>query len=224
MITIEPTITRATAVTTTATSIVSAAEAGAWLELSPSMITARTALLTSLIESAITPIEGYTWLSVLRRTYVADYDLGCGGFAAFCAGDRRLLLNRAPIMDLGDIAEIAYLDDNNVYVAFDRGAETADGLYANTTERYEPGQWASLYFREPVPYQARTNAYKVRVTYAAGYAQAADVPAGIKTAIKMIVASDFADRGDCGCDINGYPVPCAAKRHLDPLAISRAIL
>lgn len=220
---IEPVITRVTAQATEPTDIVTVAEIGEWLNLSSSMVTARTSMIQALIETAFETAEGYSWLSILRRTFIAEYDLYSGSFSGLFDGSMKLSLTRAPILDLDDITLIEYLDDNDVYVTFDRGTKTVDGLYENTTERQEQRQWASLFFREEVPFQNRINAYKIRVTFDAGYEDRDSTPASLKTAIKMITASDFTNRGDCDCDCNGHPVPCTAKANLDRWGISRTV-
>ena len=221
--TIEPVITRISTTQTEPTDIVTVAEVGEWLNLSSSMVTARTSMIEALIETAFETAEGYTWLSILRRTFIAEYELRSGSFSGLFDGSMKLGLTRAPILDLDDISLIEYLDDNDVYVTFDRGTKTVDGLYENTTERQEQRQWASVYFIEDVPFQNRINAYKIRVTFDAGYADKAGTPASLKTAIKMMVASDYTNRGDCGCDCNGYPVPCAAKANLDRWALNKTV-
>lgn len=230
MNTISPNITLTTAIDDTA--IITPTEAGEWLNLSTGMITKHEDLLTGLIDSAVTAIENYSWLSLRRTTFEANFDLGCDLFGSFLFGGTKLILQRSPILALADITKIEYLDTDGTYTEFDRGTLTSEGLYENATEKREQGQYASIYFIEQPDFDSsRLNAYKIKVTFTAGYTIdtdiVTDVPEQLKTAIKMIVAYYYTHRGDCsdaGCDLGGYPVPCAAKGLIDQLSLSNVAL
>ncbi len=96
----------------------------------------------------------------------------------------------------------------------------------------EQRDWASLYFKESVPDDPdRFNAYKIKITFEVGYTIdtdiTTDVPAALIMALKMVVAAYYTNRGDCsdcGCDLNGYPVPCGAKAIIDSFSIAKTVL
>jgi hypothetical protein len=203
------------------TLVISVSEMGTWLNLSSSAITAHTDLLTELIKSATELVENYTWLSVRKTVYEAFFELDNWGFT----GDLGLSLERSPILDLDNITKIEYLNSSDTWIEFDRGTKTIDGLYENTTEIKTRNKWAELYFVTDPDYDDRDEAYKVRVTFTAGWdTEATDehlmIPRSLKVAIKMIVAYMYTNRGDCdSCEINGVPVPCGAKMILDKYRI-----
>lgn len=212
------------------TLIVSVAELGLWLNLSSSAITAHTDLITSLIVTATEVIEDYTWLSLRRKTFEAYYDLQESTFFSVLNHNEKLSLERSPIIDIADITKIEYLA-NDIWNVFDRGTMSIDGLYEKTSERIIQRDWASVYFIEQVPFEERINAYKIRITFLAGWDAAETetafkIPEKLKTAIKMIAAFHHTNRGDCEskCSLNSYPVPCAAKGMIDQIAISNTVL
>lgn len=231
---ISPNITRPISIDETP--ILTAAEVGEWLNLSSGMITKQTSMLNRLILTTTEVVEKYAWLSLRRITFEADFDLPSSDFGSFISGDLKLVLQRAPILDLVDITKIEYLDENGVYVEFDRGALTSEGLYENVTEKKEQRSWASIYFDTDVPFDySRINAYKIRITFIAGFTTPGDppppaaniitdIPSALKTGMMMIVADYYTNRGDCsgcGCDLDGYPVPCEAKGLIDMFSISK---
>lgn len=202
--------------------IVSVNDCGIWINLSPSAITMQNDLIESLIKSTVEILEDYTWLSLRRTKFEAYYDINY-------ESDSKLLIQRAPVIDITDIEKIEYLN-NDQWVEFDRGAMTIDGLYDNTSERVELRQWASIYFKENINYQNRVNANNIKVTFTVGYDPletdtTKKIPERIKTAIKEIVAFHYTNRGDCdsACNINGYAVPCLAKGLIDSISISKSI-
>ena len=229
---VSPTITRPTVIA--ATQPISVADVGKWLKLSAGQITLNTDVITALIATTTEVFEKYIWLDLRRKTYEADFELGSNIFFPFVEGTLSLALQRAPILALTDISKIEYLDENGVYVEFAKGATTADGLFENVTEKFEQRQWASVYFREAVPFDfSRINAYKIRVTFEAGFTPGTpanlitDVPAALKTAMLMTIAAYYTNRGDCsdcGCDLDGYPVPCGAKGIADMYSIAKTVL
>jgi hypothetical protein len=210
--------------------IVSVNEFGAWKNLSPSAITAQEDLIEDLILTATEAIENYTWISLRYKTFESYYDLTSLDFYSFVRARLKLGLQRSPILKLENITKIEYLD-NDVWVEFNKGSMTIDGLYNNVTEKHEQRQWASIYFKEEIPFQDRCNAYKIRVTYNAGYDPietdpALMVPAIMKTAIKKIAAFHYTDRGDCvgECSLDGFPVPCSTKGMLDQISVRHSTL
>lgn len=207
--------------------IVSAEECGNWLNLSPSAIIKQTDLLEGLIKSVTEIVENYTWLSLRQTTFEALFDLQ----DSIIINGLKLSLQRAPILELANITKIEYLNNSNTWTEFDRGTMTIEGLYENVTEKQEMRQWASIKFIEDVPFQDRCNAYKIRVTFIAGYDPieteiSLKIPETIKTAIKQIVAFYYTYRGDCAseCSLDGNPVPCTAKGMLDQISIKNTII
>ncbi len=226
--TISPNITKQTIVSDEL--IVSPEELGKWLNLSSSAILMKNETLIRLIKTATELIETYSWLSLRRRTYEAYYYLPYEAVCSVLCGSLRLALQRAPIIDITDITKIEYLSDDN-WVELNRGTMTIDGLYEQTTERIVKRDWAIVKFREDVPYQLRCNAYNIRITFNAGWEvteteTALKIPESLKTAVLMIGAFYFTNRGDCGalCNMNGAPVPCDAKNLVDRYAVSRTIV
>jgi len=228
MYSISPNITKIISVSDTL--IVSVQECGQWLNLSPSAIIMQNDLIQNLIITVTEIIERYTWISLRRKTFEAYYSLPNGYFGSFINGNLRLELQRSPIIDITDVTKIEYLADD-IWNEFDRGAMTIDGLYVKTSEKIEQRAWASVRFRECVPYEDRCNAYKIRITFNAGYEPteletAYKIPSVFKTAIKKIVAYHYTNRGDCesACKLNGFPVPCDVKGMLDQLSIANTII
>ena len=212
--------------------ILTPAEVGLWLNLPAGIIAKNTTLIETLIKTVTDVVQNYTWLRLQRTVYEANFLLDYTYWGYFWANKLKLILNRAPILTLADISKIEYLDETTQdYVEFDRGAMTASGLYENVTEKSEQRGWASIYTKEEIPYDTRFNAYKIKVTFTAGFTidtdPITDIPPAFKTAMLMIIASYYTNRGDCddrGCKLNGYPVPCAAKGILDQYSIARTVL
>ncbi len=230
MIKISPNITKPISIVQTP--ILTATQVGAWLNLSSGIIAKNTDLINDLILTTTQVVQKYSWLYLQRTTFEAFFDLGYDYFNSFWTGDLKLSLERSPIIALADITKIEYLDENGVYVEFERGALTSEGLYENVTEKKEQRDWASIYFRESVDFDnTRINSYKIKVTFIAGFTidtdPITDVPQALLTAMLMIIASYYTNRGDCsdkGCSLGGYPVPCAAKSIIDQFGIAGTIL
>ena len=227
---VSPNITPVTDISTTALSLISVADIGAWLNLSSGVLTKNNDLIESLINSAVEIVEKYLWLDLRRKTYTALYDLGAQGFQSFIEGRLRLSLERSPILTTTDITKIEFLNDSDAWEEFDRGtAASVPGLFENTTERLEQRDWATLYYPDGIQFQDRVNAYKVRVTFDTGFDQTdpiTAVPETLLVGLKMIVSDRYRNRGDCGdcsCDLNGYPVPCSAKAQIDLWAVSKTV-
>jgi len=186
-----------------------------------------------LIKTVTDVVQNYTWLRLQRTTFEAEFLLDYNYWGYFWSNKLKLMLKRAPIIALADITKIEYLDETTqTYVEFDRGVMTASGLYENVTEKSEQRGWASIYTDEPIPYDAnRFNAYKIRVTFIAGFTinddPVTDIPPALKTAMLQIIASYYTNRGDCEdrkCSLNGFPVTCIAKGILDQYSIARTVL
>lgn len=228
---ISPTITTVESITDT--TIITPSEVGDWLNLSSAMVAAQTDLITRLIDTAVEVVENYAWIDLRRKTYRADFDLAYTLFTGFLDGYLKLSLERSPILVESDIGTIEYLDDEGEYVTFDKGTLTVDGLYDNVTEKREQRQWASVYFRETVSFDSsRINAYKIRITFDAGFtsgvpsAAVTDIPETLKQALLIIVADMYTNRGDCAgdCKMGAVAVPCSAKGIVDQYAVSRTVL
>ncbi len=212
--------------------IVTPAQLGKWLNLSDGMVTLQTDLLQELIDMSIPLIEEYAWIYLRRTTFEAYFDLPYNDFLAFVNGTMKLSLERAPILALTDITKIEYLDENGVWQLFDKGTVAAEGIYENVTEKKEQRDWASVFFKEAVPFDSsRFNAYKVRITFIAGYTPpetdpVTDIPKPLIVAIKQIAAHYYTNRGDCSsdCSMNGSPVPCGAKALVDRYSIAKTTL
>jgi len=225
---IKPLITKKTDIDQTP--ILTASEVGLWLNIPAGLLVKNTALIESLIKTVTDVVQNYTWLRLQRTTFEAEFSLDSCGFGYFLSGDLKLLLERSPIVALSDIEKIEYLNESGVYVEFDRGAMTSAGLYENVTEKQEQRGWASVYLDEAIPYDSRYNAYKIRITFTAGFTidddPVTDIPPALKTATLQIIASYYTNRGDCaerGCSLNGYSVPCEAKGIIDQYTLARTV-
>lgn len=154
-----------------ATLIVSVAEAVAWNNQTPTVATFQQALYSDLIKTARDIVEKYCWLDLTQSTYEAYFELQNIGFMSLFGSQIKLLLPRAPILQLSNILKVEYLDDTtHQWTVFNPGAALgADGLYENETQRQEQRQWASIFFKNPPQFSVEVNAYKIRVTFTAGY-------------------------------------------------------
>lgn len=212
------------------TLLITVEEVGRWLNLSHGAITMQTDLITSLIKSATEIVEKYLWLTLRPTTYLALYDLPADTFFGFIGGSVKLNLERSPILSINDVEKIEYLDSNDEFVEFDRGTKTIDGLFDNTTERIIQRKWASVYFRETIPFENRINAFKVRITFKSGFIPGdilTQLPETLKIGMLKMIASNYTNRGDCsncGCDLNGSPVPCDAKSMIDMWSVANTVV
>lgn len=230
MYSLRPTITRKTNIVETP--ILTPAEVGLWLNLPAGIIAKNTALINDLIKTVTDVVQNYTWLRLQRTTYEAEYLLDYCNYGYFWTGNLQLSLERSPIIVLTDISKIEYLDVDGTYKEFLKGASTAAGLFENVTERETKRGWASVYFDEAVPFDdTRRNAYKIRITFTAGFTidvdPVTDIPPALKTAMLQIIASYYTNRGDCEdrkCSVNGFPIPCSAKGILDQYTLARTVL
>lgn len=231
---ISPNITKPIDIVTTP--LITPEKAGKWLNLSAGMIILNKTILEDLIKTVTEVVSDYSWLNLRRTTYEAFYDLSSSLFSSFLGGSIKLSLERSPIIALADITKIEYLDTDGTWTEFDKGSVTISGLYENVTEKIEQRDWASVYFRESVPFdETRYNAYKIKITFISGYTiptepvttPLTDLPSRLETAMLNIIAAYYTNRGDCsdcGCDLNGFPVPCDAKSMIDQLSIANTIV
>jgi len=230
MYSVKPLITRKTEIVQDP--ILTKEEVGLWLNLPAGIIAKNTLLIESLVKTVTDVVQNYTWLRLQRTTFEAEFSLDYCYWGYFISGNLKLMLERSPIIALSDIEKIEYLNEDGVYVEFDRGAMTTAGLYENTTEKQEQRGWASVYTREAIPFDnTRYNAYKIRITFVAGFTidddPVTDIPPALKTAMLQIIASYYTNRGDCaerGCNLNGFPVPCEAKGIMDQYTLARTVL
>ena len=200
--------------------IIPASEIATWLNLSPSIAVLNETLIDDITNGVTDVLEKYLWLCLKRTTFEAYYSLDYNYFSSLVGGSLKLSLERSPIIYLDDITKIEYLNDSDIWTEFDRGTKTIDGLYENTTEKFEQRQWASVYFIDAISFQERYNAYKIRITFICGFDSTDLVyflPPGLKLAIKKMIAYNYTHRGDCGgdCYINGVPVDCLVKGIID---------
>ena len=150
------------------TQIVSVNDMLTWQHQTSGVATLEGTLISGLITKARVDIENYIWRDITQTVYQAYYDLSD---ISALASNLRLLVNRAPILDVKNIEKIEYLDGTGTWVNFDFGtALSISGLYTNVTNRLEGRDWASIFFlSEPAYDQSRTNGYKIRVTFNCGY-------------------------------------------------------
>jgi len=230
MYSVRPTITRKTNIVQDP--ILTPAEVGLWLNLPDGIIAKNTTLIEDLIKTVTDVVQNYAWLRLQRTTFEAEFLLDYDYYSYFWSGNLELKLERSPIIILTDISKIEYLDENGVYVEFDKGTSTAAGLFENVTERENKRGWASIYFDTAVPYDnTRRNAYKIRITFTAGFTidtdPVTDIPPALKTAMLQIVAYYYTYRGDCDDrepSLNGFKVPLKAKSIIDQYSLARTVL
>lgn len=208
---------------------VSVLECVQWQNQQNAVAAQQGALITDLILTAREMIEKYCWIDITPATYQALFDISPWGLEGIYSNNIRLVLQRAPIFSTANITLIEYLDDTGAWVTFDVGnALSIAGLFDNVTERIEALQWATLYFNQAPMFDARTNAYKIRVTFFCGYDFSKNgdplkaMPISLKTAIKKIVAWNYANRGDVigGQNLFGFPVPDGTKALLDNFSVA----
>lgn len=152
----------------TLTQLVSVNDILTWQHQTAGVASLEGTLITGLITKARENIENYCWIDISQAVYQAYYDLSD---INALAATLKLILPRAPILDPLNIQKIEYLDPTGVWDTFNCGTSLGiPGLYTNVTIRLEGRNWASIYFLNPPQYDtARTNAYKIRVTFNAGY-------------------------------------------------------
>lgn len=167
------------------------------------------ALIQQYINVAISRVEAYTRRVLLPRTVRGEFP------ALYSA--RFVELKRSPC---SAVTAVEYWTGEN----FD--TLTADTDYFI---RRAAGYWR-VYFRGFFPFQRGTFyqneiAYPIRVTFSAGYENAAAIPDAFKTAIAQTVAQLYDSRGDCeecgqSCP-NGSKLPGIARATISHLRVDR---
>lgn len=150
------------------TQIVSVNDILTWQHQTSGVATLEGTLISGLITKARTDVENYIWRDITQAVYQAYFDISD---ISALAANLKLVLPRAPILDILNIQKIEYLDSTGSWVNFDFGtALGVPGLYTNVTNRLEERDWASVFFLKAPPYdQSKTNGYKIRVTFNCGY-------------------------------------------------------
>lgn len=130
------------------------------------------ALITGLIEAAVSMVEDYCGRALLQQTWRLTLD----------EFDDRIVLPRGPVQS---ISNFTYLDAGGASQTVSSGLYKLDldaDPQAILLER--KAQWPAL----------GDFAVPVSITYDSGYAKAGDVPAAIRQAILMLVATWYRDR------------------------------
>ncbi len=141
--------------------------------------TTEDSLLSSLISTACRYAETYT-----RRQFIAkEIDLFLNAFP-----EREIKL---PYGNLKSVTAIKYTDSDGVETTMTEGV---DYVVDNVNE---PGRIVPTYGKG-FPTVSLHPVNPIRISFIAGYGTAADVPSGIKTAIKMLVADMYENRESQG--------------------------
>ena len=150
----------------------------AWNNQTVSVATQQGAMITSMIQTVRDMVENYCWIDLTNAVYTAEFDIAPWGFSGMYANDIRLVLPRGPIWSMQSIQSIQYLDSTGIWNTFAPGANLGiDGIDANMTARLERSNWASIYFASAPNFDAtRINAYKIQITFNAGYASSSAGP------------------------------------------------
>lgn len=153
---------------------VSLEEAKDWCRVST---TADDTLITSLIDAAVDVAERYTNRVFIERTFVGKFiGLEWSRFEI----NRFLQVRRAPFKSLTSITDS---DTNDL---------TSDFILK------ENSAFSRLILDDSISLD--TVPYPLIVEFVAGYGAKADVPEGLKTAIKQLVCFMYSNKGDCGGD------------------------
>jgi hypothetical protein len=211
--------------------LLTVSECVSWMLLSPSYETYHKTIIEDLIKMAQEITEKYTWLSLTPTIFEAYYDLKQADFYSYFQGNQKLFIQRAPMFDEHDVIKIEYLNDNSIWTEFTAEfPETAPGLYTNLSVKKEQRGWYSIYFVEAIQFNFRINAYKMRITFNAGYDNdmpGRELPFAIKDCLKKIVAFNYTNRGDQISEvetIGGIPIPPLVKATLDYYGIPGSVL
>ena len=191
-------------VTPPASEPVTVAEAKLWIR-QESDFTADDGLIAELIQTARVFAEAHQRRTLILTSWA--YSLDCfpsGGWNWTQPGAAIFL----PMPRLVSVSSVAYVDQTGATQTLSNTRYTVD-------TRSQPGRVAPI-FAQPWPV-VRPQAAAVVVTYTAGYANAAAVPAPTKTAIKQLVAHWYRNREAVGNA--GDEVALAAKRLLDADAV-----
>ena len=158
--------------------------------------TANDAEIDAMTAAAMNHLDGRAgWLGRALLTQV--WDLHLTGFPAGC---QSIAL---PFPPLQSVASVSYTDE-------DGAAQTLEQAKYTAVTGVEPGM-VQLAYDELWP-STRMHGYPVTVRFTAGYGARGDVPEAIRSAIKLIVADWFDNRGDTnvGNIVNEMPNGAAA--------------
>ena len=182
---------------------VSVSEAKLWSKIDNS---AEDDLIESLIISATLLCEEWTNRAILRQTWIQSFDWipGSDDFEIYPAGNQNVI-------------EILYYNQKNISAVWD-----ASNYFVDISSDVNP---ARIVLNEDgeYPNDLRYRA-SFQVEFEAGYSNAANVPANIKTAIKMIVQNYYEDREGVmtekeGSDHGVFQLPLRAKEMLAPYKV-----
>ena len=138
------------------------------------------ALLTTFLEAATYDLELYTNRWFIEREAIGYYTgLEISPFERYPFTE----IQHAPLLSVSEVAQ------------------WVGGAYTATTDYQlkERDGYARLLFPNSGLATIDDTPYPYRVTFEAGYGDAADVPAAIKLAVKMYAAYLYENRGDCEC-------------------------
>jgi len=155
----------------------------------------------TLIEEARQYIEDLTGLAFVTQTWRMNIDRWPGRQEAWWDGirdgaigalydidrDMAIAVPRFPLQSVSDVD--VYDEDSNV------SAVTIASVF--DVDAYSMPGRISLKYGATWPVALRAN-NAIEITYVAGYGDAADVPAAMKRAIKMLASKMYSERGD-GC-------------------------
>jgi uncharacterized phiE125 gp8 family phage protein len=187
---------------------VTAADAMAWARVNNPN---DQALIADLIVAAREYVEEITQRQLMTATYIMGIDL-----FPFGSPDIRFIWNRfgvirVPRPPLQSVTQIAYTPFGGGTVVH------PTNLYQVDTAR-EPGRIAPA-FAQVWPIPQYTTFSAVQITFVAGYASAAAVPARIRTAIKMMVANAYANR-ECTAEQAANELPAHYRSFLRSASVA----
>lgn len=166
-----------TLVTPPASEPVTTAEAKLWLRVEHS---ADDDLIAELVTAARQKVEQQTGLAMITQTWRMSLD----EFPCW-----EIELPRSPLQS---VSSVTYVDHDGVTQTVSASDYAVDAsIRPGTVEPAYGEAWPS----------ARCQPNSVQVTFVAGYGSASAVPAPIKAAIKLTVASLYENRGEASADL-----------------------
>jgi hypothetical protein len=195
---------------------ISTSDVGEWLNISSDAVTARSSMLTSLINMSVDIFEKYTWYDILFKTYNLYYDIQYN-----TVGTTKFIVNIAPIKDYTYIDKVYYLDASNTWIEIDKSDIDLNGISTNIDIRKELNGYMSVYIKKTFELSSEINTFKLKIVAKSGYDVSGSptpndvIPEMIKIALRKIVAFHYTNRGDCGISkpntqyaiASDYPVP-----------------
>lgn len=154
------------------------------------------ALITSLITVARQVCEADAGLSFIAQTRTVKLDRFCGD----------IILPYGPVTA---VTSVAYVDGDDANHTLDSGRYTIDTQSGLSKIRVDSDGWPDT----------NSGMNNVVVTYTAGYTNAAAVPAVIKQAILLTVATLFENRQNVVLGSTASLVPWTAQRLLDTVRV-----